>query len=200
MKIKHILTNLYNGGHLNVMQYLALNEQTFNVSNLDCNYKIITNDIFFESDDISLRIRITDGLTRHQRKLSKHNNQFNELFNFYVTCHIDGILSFCGSDVITAYDKLSFNAKLSFKLYENNEFNDANIITSTEPNILRHAILGKRSWGLWLNEWTDGINEGSFTKNEILSEFKRRNIMIPASLLMDFNNTLYKKNKFDILK
>lgn len=54
-------------------------------------------------------------------------------------------------------------------------------------------LIGKKSWGLWLNEWTDGITEGSFTKYEILEEFTKNGIVIPESLLTDFNNRLWKK-------
>jgi len=54
-------------------------------------------------------------------------------------------------------------------------------------------LIGKKSWGLWLNEWTDGIVEGTFTKYEILEEFSKNGIVIPESLLTDFNNRLWKK-------
>jgi hypothetical protein len=43
--------------------------------------------------------------------------------------------------------------------------------------------------------WSEGISEGSFTKHEILDEFKRFNITIPESLLLDFNNQIVKKVK-----
>ncbi len=46
---------------------------------------------------------------------------------------------------------------------------------------------------LWLNQWTDGIAEGVFTKYEILDEFTQRGITIPEPLLNDFNNRLWKK-------
>jgi hypothetical protein len=43
--------------------------------------------------------------------------------------------------------------------------------------------------------WSEGISEGSFTKYELLDEFKRVNIIIPESLLLDFNNQIVKKVK-----
>ena len=54
-------------------------------------------------------------------------------------------------------------------------------------------IIGKKSWGLWINEWCDGIVEGSFTRHEILDEFYNKGIKIPESLLNDFNNRLTEK-------
>lgn len=66
-------------------------------------------------------------------------------------------------------------------------------MVSQHPNISKGVIVGKKSWGLFLNEWTNGIAEGSFTKKEILDEFENRNIKIPEPLLIDFNNRLNQK-------
>jgi len=66
-------------------------------------------------------------------------------------------------------------------------------LVSQHPNISKGVIVGKKSWGLFLNEWTNGIAEGSFTKKEILDEFENRNIKIPEPLLIDFNNRLNQK-------
>lgn len=57
------------------------------------------------------------------------------------------------------------------------------------------VMTGKRSWGLFLNEWSDGIVDCSFTEEEILNEFKSRGIEIPHSLLIDFYNRIDKKKK-----
>jgi len=56
-------------------------------------------------------------------------------------------------------------------------------------------LIGKKSWGLHVKMWSEGISEGSFTKYELLDEFKRVNIIIPESLLLDFNNQIVKKVK-----
>ena len=56
---------------------------------------------------------------------------------------------------------------------------------------MRSVIIGKKSWGLWVSEWTDGIIEGSFTKREILDEFE--DIDIPENLLKEFNNRIRQK-------
>lgn len=53
-------------------------------------------------------------------------------------------------------------------------------------------MIGKKSWGLFVNEWSRGISEGSFLKKEILEEFKNKNIEIPSSLLTDFENRIIK--------
>ena len=63
------------------------------------------------------------------------------------------------------------------------------------PNIVRGVIIGKKSWGLFLNEWSDGIVEGSFTKREIIKEFEDNGITIPESLLKDFENRIVQKMK-----
>jgi hypothetical protein len=44
-----------------------------------------------------------------------------------------------------------------------------------------------------LNQWVDGIIDWSFTKEEILEEFNKLNIVIPESLLLDFDNRIEKK-------
>lgn len=77
--------------------------------------------------------------------------------------------------------------------YNNGKFKKNETIQTIHPNILKGSIIGKKSWGLWLNEWTDGIVEGSFTKYEILKQFEDHNIKIPESLLIDFNNRLQHK-------
>jgi len=99
-----------------------------------------------------------------------------------------GILDFCGSEISTQYDENGQDGKKCFMDFENG------IHTITRhPNILKGVIVGKKSWGLWRNEWTDGIVEGSFTKQEILQQFTDKNIKIPESLLKDFDNTIHKK-------
>jgi len=46
---------------------------------------------------------------------------------------------------------------------------------------------------LWVQEWTDGIVEWTFTKEEILSQFE--DIEIPESFLNDFENVLQRKKR-----
>jgi hypothetical protein len=80
-----------------------------------------------------------------------------------------------------------------FRKYDNGDYKNNISIKTRHPNIVKGVLIGKKSWGLWLNEWTDGIVEGSFTRHEILEEFSNNGIHIPDSLLNDFNNRLYQK-------
>jgi RIO-like serine/threonine protein kinase len=66
-------------------------------------------------------------------------------------------------------------------------------LSSYHPNILKGVIMGKKSWGLWLQQWTDGIVEGSFTEREILNEFTSKGIKIPEPLMIDWDNVIIKK-------
>jgi hypothetical protein len=55
--------------------------------------------------------------------------------------------------------------------------------------------MGKKSWGLQLNEWVDGIVDWSFTKEELFEEFRKFGIKVPDSFENDFDNRLWKKKK-----
>jgi len=66
-------------------------------------------------------------------------------------------------------------------------------MVTCHPNVLKAVVTGKKAWGLWLDQWTDGIVEWSFTVEEILGEFKIQGIKIPESFLKDFHNRLQKK-------
>jgi len=57
---------------------------------------------------------------------------------------------------------------------------------------LKSVIIGKKSWGLYLNMWAEGIADWCFTEEEILKEFEERGIRIPESFLLDFKNRINK--------
>jgi len=80
-----------------------------------------------------------------------------------------------------------------FRKYDNGDYKNDKLIKTRHPNIVKGVLIGKKAWGLWLNEWTDGIVEGSFTDREILEEFTKNGIVIPESLLNDFDNRLRQK-------
>jgi len=105
-------------------------------------------------------------------------------------CHRSGLITFCGLDVQTEYDPNGVDAKEGFRLYDDGKFSRGKPIKTKHPNILKSIIIGKKGWGLWLNQWGEGINEWSFTKEEILDEFKVRGIVIPESFLKDFENRI----------
>lgn len=86
------------------------------------------------------------------------------------------------------------SGKEGFRLFEDGHFSRREI-TSSQPRVLECVIRGKKSWGLWVKEWTDGINEWLFTREEILSQFEKRGIEIPEPLLKDFDNVLEKKKR-----
>jgi hypothetical protein len=114
------------------------------------------------------------------------------MFIFFLKSYRVGILDFCGSNVNVEFDLNGKDSKFCFRLFDDGQMNIYNL-KSKHPNILRGVIVGKKSWGLWLNEWTDGIVETSFTINEIFNEFGKHNIEIPESLKTDFFNVLDKK-------
>lgn len=105
-------------------------------------------------------------------------------------------MDFCGSEVKTRFDRNSQEGKFCFKSFENGVYSKQEIfdgIKTKHPNILKGVIMGKKSWGLWKNEWSDGISDGLFTLNEILEEFSKHGIEIPDSLMTDFLNTILRK-------
>jgi hypothetical protein len=89
-------------------------------------------------------------------------------------------------------DKKGVCAKEGFRMYDDGQFKNQTP-RSRHPNILKTVIEGKKGWGLWLNEWTSGISDGDFIKEEILKEFSKRSIEIPDSFIKDFENRLLSK-------
>jgi hypothetical protein len=73
-------------------------------------------------------------------------------------------------------------------------------MVSSQPRIMESVIRGKKAWGLWLDQWTDGIVDWTFTRQEILNIFEEKNIKIPESFLKDFDNRLEKKKRIRNLK
>lgn len=133
------------------------------------------------------------GLTRIEKRRKRYSNNFNEIFTFFLQSYRVGILDFCGSEVITRYDRNGQESKFCFKSFDNGVYSKDEIYTGIKtrhPNVLRGVIIGKKSWGLWKNEWSEGISQGLFSVNEILEEFKQHNIEIPDSLKKDFLNTI----------
>lgn len=65
---------------------------------------------------------------------------------------------------------------------------------------MKSVIVGKKSLGLWIDQWSDGVVDNSFSIEEILKEFSNKKIEIPKSFLLDFNNRIYKKKliKFEL--
>ena len=114
------------------------------------------------------------------------------MFEFFLKSYRSGLLTFCGSKVDVEFDSNGNEGKYCFRQYENGEMKTGNL-KSRHPNILKGLVIGKKSFGLWVDQYTDGINEWTFTKDEILGEFHKRNIKIPEPFLRDFNNVLERK-------
>lgn len=114
------------------------------------------------------------------------------MFTFFLQGYRKGLFSFCGSIVVTDFDVNGDEGKFCFRRLENGEYKPGEIPKTRHSNILKGVISGKKGWGLWLNEWAQGISEGSFTKKEILQEFEDKGIKIPRSLFIDFENRIIK--------
>ena len=122
----------------------------------------------------------------------KYSNKFNTMFWFFLKSYRKGILTFSGS--VLKVHKGEEDSKLCFQKYENGEYK-TKTISSRQSNVLFCVITAKKSWGLFLNEWTDGIVDCLFTREEILGEFEENGIIIPEPLLKDFENTILRKKK-----
>lgn len=117
------------------------------------------------------------------------------MFYFFLKSYRSGLLTFCGSNVEVEFDENSEEGKFTFRQVENGDIKKNTIIKTRHPNIVKGVIIGKKSWGLFLDQWSDGICDWSFTKEEILGEFQKRNIQIPEPLLRDFENRIEKKKQ-----
>lgn len=85
--------------------------------------------------------------------------------------------------------------KYCFRKLENGQYKNGEVPKTRHPNILRSVMIGKKSWGLWVDTWSDGIVEHSFTLEEILREFEEKKIEIPEPFLLDFKNRIRKKKE-----
>jgi len=90
------------------------------------------------------------------------------------------------------FDVNGSDGKFGFREYDNGRFKHKTPI-SKHPNILRGVIIGKKGWGLWVEQYSQGIVEWSFTKEEILEEFTKRNIEIPEPLMLEWDKLIERK-------
>lgn len=111
------------------------------------------------------------------------------MFNFYLAIYRSGICTFCGQEVNVDFDINKPDGKFSFREFDNGRFKNINPITR-HPNILKGVIIGKKSWGLWVKSWSEGIVDWSFTKEEILEEFTNKSIIIPDPLMIEWDNLI----------
>lgn len=133
-------------------------------------------------------------LSRSERRRLRNLKKNDFIIRFFIESYRKGILDFCGSDVKVKFDRNSPDLRTCFFKYNDGEYTKDELydgIPTKHPNLLRMYIIGKKSWGLWLNEWASGIAEWLFTLDEILEQFGE--IKIPESLLIDFKNRIHKK-------
>lgn len=94
------------------------------------------------------------------------------------------------------WDPNGVSAKEGFRLFDDGHYSmGKNKMTSSQPRIMEAVIRGKKAWGLWLDQWTDGIADWTFTKEEIWEGFTERGIKVPESFEKDFDNRLKKKKE-----
>lgn len=117
------------------------------------------------------------------------------MFTFFLQSYRTGILTFSGSIIEVEFELDGDEGKYCFRKIENGEIKRNEVIKTRHPNIVFAVVTGKRSWGLWLDQWTDGIVDWTFTEEEILDEFHKRGIQIPKPLLLDFRNRIEKKKR-----
>tara|TARA_R110000772_G_scaffold43995_5_gene101259 strand:- start:1751 stop:2131 length:381 start_codon:yes stop_codon:yes gene_type:complete len=117
-----------------------------------------------------------------------------EIFNFFLTCYRKDILTFSGTQVRVDHDPNGEDGKMTFRKFDNGDYK-LKQITTRHPNVVFGVIKGKKSWGLWLNMYTDGIVDWSFTIEEIQSIFSDHDIKIPDPLWKDFLNVLERKKR-----
>lgn len=117
------------------------------------------------------------------------------MFTFFLKSYRSGILTFCGTNVEVDFDINGDEGKYCFRKYENGQYKKEEIPKTRHSNILKGVLIGKKSWGLWKDQWTDGINDWTFTKEEIFKEFEDKGIIIPLSFIKEFENLIEKKRK-----
>jgi hypothetical protein len=104
------------------------------------------------------------------------------------------LITFCGSEVKVVHRVDGDCGKTCFNDYENGVYGRHGIIETRHPNVLRSVITSKKGWGLWVSEWSSGISDGLFTKDEILDEIKKRNIDLPDSMMKELDDSIRRKN------
>jgi hypothetical protein len=114
------------------------------------------------------------------------------MFTFFLKSYRSGILEFCGSSIQVKFNQDGDDCKFCFRKFENGQVK-LEQLESRHSNVLKGVVAGKKSWGLWVEQWTSGINEWCFTREEILGEFEKRDIKIPESLMKEFDNLVEKK-------
>lgn len=125
-------------------------------------------------------------------RMSKHSTNLIESVRFYLHCYRKLKLTFAGIAVPVVQDIHEASAIEVFKAYENGS---KSLITK-HSNVLQAIIIGKKSWALHLDMWSNSIAEGTLFKFELLEYFQSCGVIIPAKFMQEFNNAVViKRNK-----
>lgn len=106
------------------------------------------------------------------------------------------ILTFAGVEVDVKFQKDAPEAKECFRLHEDGYYRkngNGEKMFSRQSNILKSVIIAKKSWGLHVDMWSDGIAEWCFTKEELLKQFEDFGIKIPEPFLKEFDSAIERK-------
>ena len=88
--------------------------------------------------------------TKHDRKLQKYSENFNQIFIFFLQSYRKGILTFCGSHINPIeLDVNEIEGKNVFRKYDNGDYKNDKLIKTRHPNIVKGVLIGKKAWGLW---------------------------------------------------
>lgn len=131
--------------------------------------------------------------TRHERALKKYSDKLLRVFNFFYLISRKGLITFCGQQIYVYHDVNGPDAKLVFRNFEDGHYNKGQKIVTRHPNVVFNVLTGKKGWGLWKDQWAEGIADWTFTKEEILEEFNQRNIEIPEQFMKEFEDFIWKK-------
>ena len=123
--------------------------------------------------------------------MKKYSEGFDRMFFFFLNSYKRGLLTFSGIGLDVHFDINGPDCKQTIINYENGRYNDNPIVTR-HPNIVRGVIIGKKSFGLHVKMWSEGIRDWCFTKEEIVEDFTKQGITIPEPMSLDFDNWIFK--------
>lgn len=130
---------------------------------------------------------------RHGRKLEKYSDGFNENFRFFFLLSRRGLIEFCGEKIVVLpSNDRKLTAKHCFRLFEDGRYGREKVVECCQPNVMRHVLMGKKGWGLWTREFSLGIADCDFRKDEIMEEFHEMKIQVPKCFMDEFENRIWK--------
>ena len=115
------------------------------------------------------------------------------MFKFFYLVNRSGIIDFCGTTTNQiVFDLNGLDSRECFRLHEDGFYKGGKPMITKQPNILKSVLIGKKGIGLWFDQWSDGIVDWSFTKEEILQEFIDKGVEIPEPLMIEWDKLITK--------